>query len=51
MDPKKGLRHARGVLQNNEFDDMIKEKFNDEQFSTLNDFKTLIYESEKKKQK
>jgi hypothetical protein len=49
MDPRKGLRHARKVLENNEFDSMIKEKFNEEQFSTLNDFKSLIYESERKK--
>ncbi len=49
MDAKKGTRHVKQVLENNELDSMIKDKFNEEQFSTLNDFKTLIYESEKKK--
>jgi hypothetical protein len=49
MDPRKGLRHARKALENNDFDEMIKDKFNEEQFSTLNDFKNLIYESERKK--
>jgi hypothetical protein len=30
-------------------DQVIKEKFNQEQFATLNDFRNLIYETEKKK--
>jgi hypothetical protein len=49
MDPTKGTRHVKKVLENNELDSLIKDKFNEEQFSTLNDFKTLIYESERKK--
>ena len=49
MDPSKGTRHVKQVLENNELDSMIKDKFNEEQFATLNDFKTLIYESERKK--
>ena len=49
MDPKKGTKGVKQVLQNQELDELIKEKFNDEQNQTLTDFKTLIYESEKKK--
>lgn len=49
MDPKRGQQGVRQVLKNQEFDDLFKDKFNEEQFQTLNDFKTLIYESEKKK--
>ncbi len=49
MDIKKGPRHVKQVLANQEFDTLFKDKFNQEQFQTLNDFKTLIYESEKKK--
>jgi len=37
------------VLQNEELDELIKEKFNEEQKQSLSDFKTLIYESERKK--
>jgi hypothetical protein len=45
-----GPRRVRKVLdENTEFDTMIKEKFNEEQFSTLSDFKNMIYESERKK--
>ncbi|CDW76080.1 UNKNOWN [Stylonychia lemnae] len=36
-------------LHNQEFDEMFKDKFTEEQTSTLKEFKDLIYESEKKK--
>jgi hypothetical protein len=50
MDPKKGTKGVKQVLQNQELDELIKEKFNDEQKQSLSDFKSLIYESERKKQ-
>jgi hypothetical protein len=49
MDPKKGDKGVRQVLKNQEIDEIIKEKFNEEQNQTLSDFKNLIYESEKRK--
>jgi hypothetical protein len=49
MDPKKGEKSVRQVLKNQEIDEIIKEKFNEEQNQTLSDFKNLIYESEKRK--
>ena len=49
MDPKKGDKSVRQVLKNQEIDEIIKEKFNEEQNQTLSDFKNLIYESEKRK--
>ena len=49
MDPKQGDKGVRQVLKNQEIDEIIKEKFNEEQNQTLSDFKNLIYESEKRK--
>lgn len=49
VDMKKGPKHIKEKLANPEYDEALKEKFSEEQTTTLNDFKTLIYESEKKK--
>ena len=50
VDHKKGPKHVKQVLTaDEEFDKKLKEKFTEEQFKTLNDFKTLIYETEQKK--
>lgn len=42
-------REIKKQLANEDYDSLLKEKFNQDQVSTLNDFKNLIYESEKKK--
>ena len=49
VDHKKGPKQVKEVLANQEYDEVLKEKFSQEQNQTLNDFKTLIYESEQKK--
>jgi hypothetical protein len=41
--------HIKKALKDEQFDNMYKEKFNQEQTEALKEFKDLIYESEKKK--
>ena len=42
-------RQLKQKLTNNDYDEVLKEKFSSEQQQTLTDFKSMIYESEKKK--
>ena len=42
-------KEIKKQLANEDFDEMFKDKFTDEQQATMKDFKDLIYESEKKK--
>lgn len=42
-------KQLKKQLQNEEFDQMFKDKFSDEQQETLKDFRNIIYESEKRK--
>ena len=49
VDHKKGPKHIKQAFANQEYDEVLKDKFNEEQKQTLSDFKTLIFESEQKK--
>ena len=45
----KNQKKLKQQLHNEEFDQMFKDKFNEEQKETLKDFRNIIYESEQKK--
>jgi polysaccharide pyruvyl transferase WcaK-like protein len=51
VDARKGPKHIRQAITKDAelMDQVIKEKFNQEQQASLNEFRNLIYETEQKK--
>ena len=48
VSPQKPVEMKR-KLANQDFEDVVREKFSQEQVQTLKEFKDMIYESEKRK--